>query len=90
LVQVPAALQASPNRPNPPKISPPKGFLPRLDTVVPAPAAAPFGGATPAPVETAPVDVPVAVPMPLPPLSPMQTAPEGGAAASPGAAPASR
>lgn len=90
LVQVPAALQASPNRPNPPKISPPKGFLPRLDIPAPAPAAVPFGGATPAPVETAPVDVPVAVPTPLPPLPPAPTPSEGGAAASPGAAAAGR
>lgn len=86
LVQVPAAMQASPNRPNPPKISPPKGLLPRLDTPVSAPAADALGGATPAPVETAPVDVPVAVPTPLPPLPPTQTPPEGGAAANPGAA----
>ncbi len=89
LVQVPAAMQASPNRPNPPKISPPKGLLPRLDTPVPTPTTDPFGGATQAPVETAPVDIPVAVPTPLPPLPPLpptQTPPEGGAEAIPGAA----
>lgn len=84
LVQVPAAMQASPNRPNPPKISPPKGLLPRLDTPVSTPAADALGRATPAPVETAPVGVPVAVPMALPPLPPA----ESNGAASPVAAPA--
>lgn len=84
LVQVPAAMQASPNRPNPPKISPPKGLLPRLDAAVPSTAANPFGAATPAPVETAPVGVPVAVPMALPPLPPA----EGNGTASPATAPA--
>lgn len=84
LVQVPAALQANPNRPNPPKISPPRGLLPRLEA--PAPAMDPFGTASPAPVETAPVDVPMAVPTPLPPLPPSPSSSEVGAVTSPGAA----
>ena len=86
LVQVPAALQASPNRPNPPKISPPKGLLPRLDVPLPAAATDPFGNPAQAPVETAPVDVPMAVPTPLPPLPSTEPPSEGNNTASPGAA----
>lgn len=74
LAQVPAATQASPNRPNAPKIPPVIDQSPRVAAPV-TPAAAP-SAVSPSPrteptvVETAPVSVPVAIPSALPPLSP--------------------
>lgn len=78
LAQVPAATQANPNRPNPPKIPPMQGLAPHMATPpLPAPVASPapasVGNVSPEPtsqahVETAPVNVPVAVPTTLPPL----------------------
>ena len=65
LAQVPAASNASPDRPNAPKIPPVDISAPRVAAPVlphPAPAHAPVV------VETAPVAVPVAVPAALPPL----------------------
>ena len=60
LVQVPAATNAPPALPNPPKIVPPAA----LHAPPPPPA--------PVVVETAPIDVPSAVPTPLAPLEPAQ------------------
>lgn len=74
LVQVPAATQANPLRPNAPKIPPVTDHGPRL--AMPVPAAMPAseasasGPASPVVVETAPVAVPTAVPAALPPLAP--------------------
>ena len=71
LVQVPAATQASPDRPNAPKIPPVVDHSPRVAAPVPAPAtvAAPASpAASIAGVETAPVAIPSAVPAALPPL----------------------
>lgn len=71
LVQVPAATQASPDRPNAPKIPPVVDHSPRVAAPVPAPAtvAAPASpAASIAGVETAPVTIPSAVPAALPPL----------------------
>ena len=75
LAQIPAASEVNPNRPNQPKIPPVKSLSPRAATPVqPAPAAAPGAPGYPAPapapvVETSPVNVPVAEPVTLPPLS---------------------
>jgi hypothetical protein len=74
LVQVPAATQASPDRPNAPKIPPVVDHSPRVAAPVPQPAppAAPVSAAPAASVgavETAPVAIPSAVPAALPPLS---------------------
>jgi hypothetical protein len=82
LAQVPAATQASPTRPNAPKIPPVVDLgAPRLAVPPPAPAgAAPSSAGHPA-VETAPVSVPVAVPAALPPLG------ESSAEAPPAPAP---
>ena len=77
LVQVPAAIQASPDRPNAPKIPPVVDHSPRVAGPVPQPTTPAAPGATPvssAPavlpsgVETAPVAIPSAVPAALPPL----------------------
>ena len=71
LVQVPAATQASPDRPNAPKIPPVVDHSPRVAAPVPAPAtvAAPASpAASIAGVETAPVTIPSAMPAALPPL----------------------
>ncbi|MDH4426244.1 MAG: DUF3106 domain-containing protein [Acidovorax sp.] len=70
LAQVPAAVQANPERPNAPKIPPVIDNAPRVAAPVsPATLQAP-GAPQPAPastvVETAPVATPVAVPAPLP------------------------
>lgn len=75
LAQIPAASEANPNRPNQPKIPPVQSLSPRIaKPALPAPAAAGHGSDAPvspppALVETAPVNVPVAVPITLPPLS---------------------
>lgn len=74
LAQIPAAAEANPNRPNPPKIPPVLNLSPRaVPPSAPAPAAAasdPAAAPPPAPaVETAPINVPVAVPLTLPPLT---------------------
>ncbi len=79
LAQVPAAIEANPNRPNAPKIPPVNEHVNRITApagATPATQAAgvgvPQSGAMVAPapgVETAPVTVPVAVPAALPPLS---------------------
>ncbi|PUA97394.1 uncharacterized protein DUF3106 [Acidovorax sp. 107] len=77
LVQVPAATQASPDRPNAPKIPPVVDHSPRVAAPIPQPAAPATAGSTPVPaapaaspggVETAPVAIPSAVPAALPPL----------------------
>lgn len=80
LAQVPAATQASPNRPNPPKIPPVIDHAPRVAAPV-TPASPPATHADSTVVETAPVAVPVATPAALPPL--------GEAASSDAPAPAS-
>ena len=75
LAQIPAASEVSPSRPNQPKIPPLQTLSPRIAApVAPAPAAAASDHGSPAPaavptVETAPVNMPVAVPATLPPLS---------------------
>lgn len=70
LAQVPAATQASPTRPNAPKIPPVTDIgAPRIAAPVPMPAPATPSSPSPSTVETAPVSVPVAVPAALPPLS---------------------
>jgi hypothetical protein len=69
LAQVPAATQASPTRPNAPKIPPVTDIgAPRIAAPVPMPAPATPSSPSPSTVETAPVSVPVAVPAALPPL----------------------
>ncbi|MFY3384999.1 DUF3106 domain-containing protein [Paracidovorax sp. MALMAid1276] len=71
LAQVPAASQANPQRPNPPKIPPVIDHSPRVAAPVTptAPLGAPPTSSPDAPVvETAPVSVPVATPAALPPL----------------------
>lgn len=76
LAQVPAATEASPSRPNAPKIPPVAEHTPRVAapvTPMPSPAVAPSPSPASAAsastgVETAPVAVPVAVPAALPPL----------------------
>jgi hypothetical protein len=76
LAQVPAATQASPDRPNAPKIPPVVDHSPRVAAPVPQPTAPamPSTPASAAPatsmggVETAPVAIPSAVPAVLPPL----------------------
>lgn len=69
LAQVPAATQASPTRPNAPKIPPVTDIgAPRIAAPVPIPAPATPSSPSPSTVETAPVSVPVAVPAALPPL----------------------
>lgn len=84
LVQVPAATQANPLRPNAPKIPPVTDHGPRL--AMPVPAAMPAseasasGPASPVVVETAPVAVPTAVPAALPPLAPAGSDPAAPAA----------
>lgn len=76
LAQVPAAVQANPNRPNAPKIPPVIDSAPRV--AAPVSPATPQMPGSPAPsvtsnvVETAPIPTPVAVPASLPAL------PEGG------------
>ncbi|MBB6562476.1 hypothetical protein HNP48_005189 [Acidovorax soli] len=87
LVQVPAATQANPLRPNAPKIPPVTEHTPRVAMPVPVPATPASGAPAPGPaaptvVETAPVTVPSAVPSALPPL-----APEGSDPAAPAAPP---
>lgn len=84
LAQVPAAVQANPERPNAPKIPPVIDSGPRVAAPVsPANLQVP-GAPQPAPastaVETAPVATPVAIPAPLPA---MPEAAEGAAAAAP-------
>lgn len=86
LVQVPAATQANPSRPNVPKIPPvqdrgtPRNAAAQFN-VAPAPAAStPTQIPAPAVVETSPVAGAVAVPAPLPPLG-------AGSAEMPAAAP---
>ena len=74
LAQIPAAAEANPNRPNPPKIPPVQSLSPRVvppSTPAPPVAAGDPAAAPPPPptVETAPVTVPVAVPLTLPPLT---------------------
>ena len=92
LAQIPAASEVNPSRPNQPKIPPPQTLSPRIAAPVPpAPAVAASDHGLPAPstmptVETAPVNVPVAVPAALPPLS---AAPTGSDHAAPGAPDAS-
>ena len=84
LVQVPAATQASPDRPNAPKIPPVVDHSPRVAAPVPAPAtlAAPASpAASIAGVETAPVTIPSAVPAALPPLGSSGT--EGASSPTP-------
>jgi len=84
LVQVPAATQASPDRPNAPKIPPVVDHSPRVAAPVPAPAtvAAPASpAASIAGVETAPVTIPSAVPAALPPLGSSGT--EGSSSPTP-------
>lgn len=72
LARVPAASHAAPDAPNLPKIRPPETLAP------PPPPAAPPTPAVPVVVHTAPVSVPSAIPEPLPPLLPEDTAaPEG-------------
>ena len=66
LVQVPAATNAPPALPNPPKIVPPAVLQP-APTQPPAPVT----------VETAPISTPSAVPSPLAPLEQPPAAPEG-------------
>ncbi len=88
LVQVPAATQANPLRPNAPKIPPITDHAPRVAVpVVPSTPASPEASAarpaTPVVVETAPVTTPSAVPAALPPLAP--TAAETPAASAPSA-----
>ncbi|MDP4075152.1 DUF3106 domain-containing protein [Acidovorax sp. A1169] len=84
LVQVPAATQANPLRPNAPKIPPVTDHGPRL--AMPIPAAMPAAEASasnpagPVVVETAPVAVPTAVPAALPPLAPAGSDPAAPAA----------
>jgi hypothetical protein len=69
LAQVPAATQASPARPNAPKIPPVTDIgAPRIAAPVPMPATMAPSSPNPSTVETAPVSVPVAVPAALPPL----------------------
>ncbi|SDZ73463.1 Protein of unknown function [Acidovorax soli] len=74
LAQIPAASEANPNRPNQPKIPPVQSLSPRLaKPALSTPAAAGHGSDAPvspppALVETAPVNVPMAVPITLPPL----------------------
>ena len=90
LAQVPAAAQASPGRPNAPKIPPVLDLTaPRIAAPVTSAAPAKTGAAPPNPapaaVETAPVAVPVAVPAALPPLEPAST--DAPAAATPSPAP---
>lgn len=90
LAQVPAAAQASPGRPNAPKIPPLLDLTaPRIAAPVtpaaPAGTGAPPPNPAPAAVETAPVAVPVAVPAALPPLEPAST--DAPAAATPSPAP---
>ncbi len=84
LVQVPAATQANPLRPNAPKIPPMTDHGPRLAMPVPAamPASEASGSspASPVVVETAPVAVPTAVPAALPPLAPSGSDPATPAA----------
>ena len=86
LVQVPAATQASPDRPNAPKIPPVVDHSPRVAAPVPAPAtvaapAPPAPAASTAGVETAPVAIPSAVPAALPPLGSSGT--EGASSPTP-------
>lgn len=74
LAQVPAATQASPSRPNPPKIPPVAEISPRMAVPPPIPTPAQPTESRPttasqADVETAPVNTPEAVPQPLPLLS---------------------
>lgn len=85
LVQVPAATQANPMRPNAPKIPPLTDHGPRLAMPItpaaPASSEAPASGtAAPVVVETAPVTVPTAVPATLPPLAPSGSDPAAPAA----------
>lgn len=74
LAQIPAASEANPNRPNQPKIPPGQSLPPRVaKPALPAPAGAGHGSDAPVPpppalVETAPVNIPMAVPITLPPL----------------------
>lgn len=74
LAQIPAASEANPNRPNQPKIPPVQSLSPRLaKPALSTPAAAGHGSDAPvspppALVETTPVNVPMAVPITLPPL----------------------
>ena len=86
LVQVPAATQVSPDRPNAPKIPPVVDHSPRVAAPVPAPAtvaapAPPAPAASTAGVETAPVAIPSAVPAALPPLGSSGT--EGASSPTP-------
>lgn len=84
LAQVPAATQASPARPNAPKIPPVTDLgAPRSAAPVPTPTSAgvPISPPGSPAVETAPVAVPVAVPAALPPLG--TSSAELPAAASP-------
>ena len=86
LAQIPAAQEVNPNRPNQPKIPPLPTLSPQTRKPAP-PATAVTGGANDAPlpppassVETAPVNIPMAVPITLPPLA---TTPAAGDHAPP-------
>jgi hypothetical protein len=91
LAQIPAASDASPNRANQPKIPPIQNLSPRVATPSPtAPAAGAGAHGSPAPspagvVETAPVNVPVAVPITLPPMSGTPSANDHAAPVAPAA-----
>lgn len=82
LAQIPAAEQANPNRPNPPKILPPQNLIPQTPESPPPAITASersSSAASTTAVETTPVNTPTAAPTPLPPLVTPGDAPGSGA-----------
>ena len=82
LAQVPAATATDANRLNPPKIPPLPGRLPRPNASAPTPDTRAVN-AEPIVVETAPVSIPIATPLPLPALAPSSAPTETSAPAEP-------